>query len=85
MDANPFISAEVRAEMARQRKSIEGAVPVLGKSKNAIARKWRGEVGFTLDELWALAGWLGVPIGQFLPKGYMIVVGPDQIPVDIAS
>jgi transcriptional regulator with XRE-family HTH domain len=88
MDANHariFIAAEIRAEMARQRKTIEGAARVLGRSKQAVSRKWRGDVDFQPGELWVLAEWMGVPVGQFLPPGYLVLVGPNGTPLGAAS
>lgn len=70
------IAAEVRAEMARQRKTVEAAGVVLHKSKQAASAQWRGARDFKPRELTALAEWLGVDVKQWLPPGYLLLVGP---------
>jgi hypothetical protein len=69
------IAAEVRAEMARQRKTGREVGEVLGRargksrvSRQAVSAKLRGVVGFTSEELVALAFFLNVPVTKFVPE-----------------
>jgi hypothetical protein len=68
-----YIAAEIRAEMARQRKTVEGAGLILGLSKQAVSQRWRGARDFRTHELMALAEWMGVPLDQFLPPSQVKV------------
>ncbi|WP_203824362.1 helix-turn-helix domain-containing protein [Actinoplanes palleronii] len=60
------IAAEVRAEMARQNKSMRDLSPVLGIAHSGLALRVKGDVAFRGEELVVLAGALGVPVEQFL-------------------
>jgi len=61
------VTAEVRAEMARQRKSQTAIAKALNMSQVAVSRRLRGEVDFTVTDLARLADVLGVPLAQFIP------------------
>lgn len=67
------VAAEVRAEMARQDKSVDELAEVLGVKTRPTARlRLDGTTAFDTAELWAIATWLGVdvrkltstPVGQ---------------------
>ena len=63
-------AAEVRAEMARQRRSGVELATHLDLSQQAVSRRLAGEVAFDLDELAAVAEWLGVPLQTLIaPRG----------------
>lgn len=64
--ARHAIAAEVRAEMARQNKSLRDLADVFGLSHQSLAHRVRGEVAFRGDELVLLADALGVPTEQFM-------------------
>lgn len=61
------VAAEVRAEMARQRKTQADLANLLTSSQAAVSRRLSGEVEFTTGQLLRVASYLGVPIAQLLP------------------
>lgn len=60
------IAAEVRAEMARQNKSLRDLADVLNLSHQSLAVRVRGDVAFRIDELVLLASALGVQVDSFV-------------------
>lgn len=62
------VAAEVRAEMARQRRSQRSVADALGVSQTYIWRRLTGDVSFDIAELSAVADFLGVPMGQFIER-----------------
>jgi transcriptional regulator with XRE-family HTH domain len=61
-----IVIAEVRAEMARQRRGQVELATALGWSQAALSRRLTGSVAFSTDELAQVAGFLGVPISQLV-------------------
>lgn len=59
---NEHVSAEIRAEMARQRLSQLELARRLRWSRAALSRRITGSTGWSLDEVEAVAGVLGVPL-----------------------
>lgn len=59
------IAAEVRAEIARQRKTVQGLAVVLGSSQSTASRRYLGEVPFDMCEMFDVADWLGVTVTEF--------------------
>ena len=59
------VAAEVRAEVARQRRSQGDLAAKMGWKQPYISRRLVGEVAFDIDELARLADELGVPLEQF--------------------
>lgn len=59
-------AAEVRAEVARQRKPQREIADILGMSQAAASRRLLGQVEFSLSELTRLAEVLGVPLSAFI-------------------
>lgn len=60
------IAAEVRAEMARQNKSLRDLADTLNLSHQSLALRVRGDVAFRGDELVLLASALGVSVDLFV-------------------
>lgn len=58
----------VRAELARRRISGRKLATDLGWKQATVARRLNGTYPFTIDELAAIAGYLGVPISALLPE-----------------
>lgn len=54
------MAAEVRAELARQRKTQGQLAGVLGMSPQAVSRRMCGAQAFDVNELQAVADFLGV-------------------------
>jgi hypothetical protein len=69
-----YIAAEVRAEVARQRKTTADVADALAAvrgrtlTRQAISSKMRAVDPFTTEELVAVAQLLNVPVAQFLPQ-----------------
>lgn len=64
--ARDAIAAEVRAEMARQSKSLADLGDVLGVSRQSMHLRLRGHQAFRGEELVLIARYLGVPAEQFI-------------------
>lgn len=62
------VANEVRAELARQRKTQQELATTLGVNAHTAARRIRGEVPFDVVELEVIAAWLGVPVAQLWPR-----------------
>lgn len=62
------VAAEVRAELARQRRPQRDLAEAIGLSQQAASRRLCGEVPFDIAELAKVAELLRVPIEQFLPE-----------------
>lgn len=61
------IAAEVRAELARQSKTLREFAELLGMSHQAVHARVSGRQSFRAEELVRFAVALGVPVTQFLP------------------
>jgi len=57
---------ELRAEMARQRKSQAALAVDLGITQQSLSRKFSGGAPFTGAELTKIAELLGVDVSQFM-------------------
>lgn len=55
---------EIRGLMAKQRKSQIDLARVLGIAPAGVSRRLQGKVPLDINELGAIAEWLGVPITQ---------------------
>lgn len=64
------VAGEVRAEMARQRKTSSDLATALGTSQSSASRRLTGETAFDLDEVAVVADWLNIPISQVLRRGH---------------
>lgn len=64
--ARDAIAAEVRAEMARQNKSLADLGDVLGVTRQSMHLRLRGTQPFRGEELILIARYLGVPAEQFV-------------------
>nr|DAX91366.1 MAG TPA: SOS-response transcriptional repressor [Caudoviricetes sp.] len=60
-------AASLRAEMARQRKSIRELAGVLHVSRSSAQRRHAGEVALNLDEVALICTWLDIEPGDLLP------------------
>lgn len=57
---------EIRAELARQRKSQADLAEALGISQQSLSNRLTGDTAFAMDELAKVAELLGVDVEQFL-------------------
>ena len=62
------VAAELRAEMARQRKSGVELASVLNLSQQSVSRRLNGDTDISLDEIAVIADWLQVPVQKLLPS-----------------
>lgn len=58
---------EIRAEMARQHKRVADLARILDGSLATATRRLNGRIPFSLNELADVAGWLRVPVTNFVP------------------
>lgn len=65
--AREAIAAEVRAEVARQRKTQREVGVVLGLPQSVVQLRLKGERPFRAEELAKLAEAFGVPVERFFP------------------
>lgn len=62
-----WVAAEVRAELARQRRTVVGLSEVTGIPLATLNRRLNRDSKFTIDEIDAIAVALGVPVADLLP------------------
>jgi transcriptional regulator with XRE-family HTH domain len=62
------VAANVRAEMARHRVTQAQLATVLGLHQMSVSRRLNGEVPFDVNELVAVADYLGVDPAALLPE-----------------
>lgn len=60
------VAANVRAEMARQRKRQADLGEVLGLTQGAVSKRMSGTVALDVDEIGKIADFLGVPVSSLL-------------------
>ncbi|MFI2568886.1 helix-turn-helix domain-containing protein [Cellulosimicrobium funkei] len=58
------IAAEVRAEVARQRKTVQGLAQVLNVTQSTASRRFTGDVPFDMREIFEVAAWLGLSVTE---------------------
>lgn len=64
--SDTHVAANIRAEMARQRKTQTEMAPAIGISRMALHRRLTGKAAFKASELAAAAKFLAVPITDLL-------------------
>ena len=62
------VAAEVRAEMARQHRSVRDLAAALDLSYSAASRRFNGEIALDMDDLHRVAAWLGLPPAALLAE-----------------
>lgn len=62
------IAAEVRAELARQNKTLRELAGLLGMTHQSVHNRVSGRQSFRAEELVRFAAALGVPVTNFLPS-----------------
>lgn len=66
MSMSETVIGEVRAHLARQRRSAQSVALQLGWTQRYFSRRLTGQVPFTIDDLAAIAEVLDVPISALL-------------------
>jgi transcriptional regulator with XRE-family HTH domain len=72
--AHVKVAEEVRAQLARKRRSARSVALQLGWGQTYLARRVTGETPFTINDLAAIAGVLGIPVTSFFEAP-----GPGQL------
>jgi len=62
------VAAEIRAGLARRGLTQGDLAAALGLSQAAVSRRLTGEVPIDVEELTAVADWLGVPLSALLAE-----------------
>ncbi|WBT08819.1 helix-turn-helix transcriptional regulator [Corynebacterium sp. SCR221107] len=62
------VAIEVRAELARQEKTINQVADYVGMPVSTMRRSVKGQRPFTIDELGAISEFLGIGIVQLLKR-----------------
>lgn len=62
------IAAEVRAELARQKKTQREIGDILGLPQQSVQQRLNGKTPFRAEELAVLADALGVSVSSFFPQ-----------------
>lgn len=65
-DLQEAISAVLRGWFARRRLTHGGAAQPAGMTPNTLSRKLNGKGAFTLPELEAITGYLGITVEELL-------------------
>lgn len=59
---------EIRAHLARQRRSAQSLALELGWTQRYLSRRLTGQVPFSVDDIDAIAGALGVSVSSLLEE-----------------
>lgn len=62
------VADEIRAELARRRKSQADLADALHMTQAAISRRLSGTTPITIDEFFQICHWLGIEPGQMLDQ-----------------
>lgn len=62
------VAAAVRAELARAGRNQQSLANHLHLSQPAVSRRLSGAVSFSIDELMAIAAYLGIDVAVFVPN-----------------
>ena len=65
-DFTKRVAAEVRADAARQELTQDQLAAKAGMSKATLSRRYAGEYPWNIDELFAVARVLGVPVSRWI-------------------
>ena len=60
--AGQRVAGEIRAELARQRRTQTDLAAELGLSQPSVSQRLSGQVPMTVDEVARIADWRGVPV-----------------------
>lgn len=67
------VATEIRAEMARQKKTQEQLAEALGVNPVTASRRINGTAPFNIEEIFTVAQWLGVRPEDFIPSTSLAV------------
>lgn len=62
------LAGEVRAEMARQKRTAGEMARAVGITAHTAGRRLSGAVPFNITELDAVARWLGIDVAALMPR-----------------
>lgn len=72
------IISEIRAEMARQKKSGTELGAVLGMSQRAASYRLNGQRAMGWDETFATANWLGLTLASLVRRAEIALELPER-------
>ncbi|NKG22247.1 hypothetical protein [Paeniglutamicibacter terrestris] len=72
------IISEIRAEMARQKKSGTELGQVLGMSQRAASYRLNGQRAMGWDETFTTANWLGLTLAELVKRAEIALELPDR-------
>lgn len=61
------VASEVRAALARHKKTAGDLATALGTTPHTAGRRLRGDIPFDVIEIAKIADWLGVPTSDLMP------------------
>ena len=73
---NDHVAAEIRAELARQRRSARKLAAELKWTVPYMSRRMTGEIPLDMDDIEAIAAALNVPLAALLPQEAEAPGGP---------
>lgn len=68
------VAGELRAELARQKRTSGELASVLGISPHTTGRRLNGETPFNVAELAAACRWLGVSLAEIIQRAEKVAV-----------
>jgi hypothetical protein len=74
------VAGEVRANLARKRRSGRSVALELGWTQPYMSRRLNGDVPFDVNDLAAIAEVLDVPVGVFFQKPDAVRTAPTKTP-----
>lgn len=75
-NVSPQVAANVRAELARQNKTRRELAVALDVDEHRIGKRTRGLVAFSVDEIVAVARFLGVTVEELVGR-------PEEDPLEL--
>lgn len=72
--ASQRVAAEIRAELARQKRTAREMAVVLGISEHTAGRRLSGDAPFNMIELAAACRWLGISLSDLVRRAENVAV-----------
>ena len=70
ISTNERVTSEIRAEIARQQRRQSDLVDILEVSQSGVSARLNGRIDLTLNELVAIADWLGVDPSDWFARPF---------------
>lgn len=66
--ASQRLAGEMRAELARQKRTASDLAAALGITPHTVGRRLNGDVPFNMIELATACRWLGIDLSEFVGR-----------------